>query len=386
MAGLTASIKLLGDTSGDAVTAAPVITDVSVSDTVGITPGLEFIRAVPVTMAETAGLAGTVIGSYGQVIAEHLAITLSQSTTGAYHISASDAVSLVEQLFPGIPQTVTETIAIAATQQVQMATTIIEQLNLQPTLTPLFHYYKAINESVQLADTLATFFGASLAEGIGIGSTLTPIGAFAGAVSEGIGLSGTITPQWILHATISDSLVLDDNNILNMIYKPVVTEGIQISAAYIAPDGSITTWAMNTRSGAVTEYDNYAFNSFAKLDDTYLGATDAGLYELLGDDDDGTDIVATIKSGFSQWAGSRFMMFKGIYLGVRGEGDFVLKLITGDDKTFVYGVSPRNQRTTKVHHGKGLRARYWAFELISTGQDFDLDTIEFVPLVADRRV
>jgi hypothetical protein len=36
--------------------------------------------------------------------------------------------------------------------------------------------------------------------------------------------------------------------------------------------------------------------------------------------------------------------------------------------------------------GKGLRSRYFAFELVSTGQDFDLDTLEFIPLVADRRV
>ena len=43
-------------------------------------------------------------------------------------------------------------------------------------------------------------------------------------------------------------------------------------------------------------------------------------------------------------------------------------------------------KTTKVNMGKGLRARYFAYELISTGQDFDLDSVEFVPLVAQRRV
>jgi hypothetical protein len=79
-------------------------------------------------------------------------------------------------------------------------------------------------------------------------------------------------------------------------------------------------------------------------------------------------------------------MFKGMYLGVRGEGEWVIKLITGDGNTYNYAVSTRNQRTTKVHMGKGLRARYWAFDMISSGQDFDLDTIEFVPIAAQRRV
>jgi hypothetical protein len=136
----------------------------------------------------------------------------------------------------------------------------------------------------------------------------------------------------------------------------------------------------------VTEYSNYQFNSFAAMGSKYLGANENGLYELNGDDDDGEDIIAQIKSGFAQWAGARFTLFKGIYLGVRGEGDFVLRLTTGDGSTYNYGVSTRNMRSTKVHLGKGLRARYFAFELISTGQDFDLESIEFVPLIADRRV
>ena len=59
---------------------------------------------------------------------------------------------------------------------------------------------------------------------------------------------------------------------------------------------------------------------------------------------------------------------------------------TGDGKTYTYAVVGKDMQTTKVHMGKGLRARYFAFELISTGQDFDLDDIEFMPLVAQRRV
>jgi hypothetical protein len=96
--------------------------------------------------------------------------------------------------------------------------------------------------------------------------------------------------------------------------------------------------------------------------------------------------VAQIKSGFAQWAGTKLTGFKGAYLGVRGGGDYVLKLETGDGNTYIYAVSAKDMATTKITLGKGLRARYFAFELISTGQDFDLDTIEFVPLIAERRV
>jgi transketolase len=41
---------------------------------------------------------------------------------------------------------------------------------------------------------------------------------------------------------------------------------------------------------------------------------------------------------------------------------------------------------TKFEIGKGIRARYFSFELTSTGQEFDLDSIEFLPIVNQRRV
>jgi hypothetical protein len=175
--------------------------------------------------------------------------------------------------------------------------------------------------------------------------------------------------------------------VLSLLLKPTIAEGIEITAAYLSPgEGSFTTWAVNTRTGAISQYDNFVFNSFAQMGNVYLGASEDGLFELHGDTDAGTDIVSRIKSGFMQFNGSRFSSLRAAYLGVRGEGDFVLRLLTGDGKTYDYAVSTRDMRTTKVHMGKGHRARYFAFELISTGQDFDLDTIEFVPILANRRV
>jgi hypothetical protein len=71
---------------------------------------------------------------------------------------------------------------------------------------------------------------------------------------------------------------------------------------------------------------------------------------------------------------------------VAGAGDYVLRVLTRDGKTYNYRVTAADGRSVKINMGKGLRSRYFAFELVSTGQDFDLDTLEFIPLVADRRV
>ena len=63
-----------------------------------------------------------------------------------------------------------------------------------------------------------------------------------------------------------------------------------------------------------------------------------------------------------------------------------LKLHTGDGKTYAYKVNASSMRTTRVKFGKGLRSRYLSWELISEGADFDLDTVEFVPISSQRRV
>jgi hypothetical protein len=243
-----------------------------------------------------------------------------------------------------------------------------------------------VSEAVTIADALGRFFGAEVSDEINVAPLMGGYTSKDGQLSETIGLTEGVTPRLVLRVIATDTIGIEAEEALRMLFSPAIAEGIQLSAAYLSPDSSITTWAMNTRTAAVSEYQNYAFNSFARLGNKYIGANEDGLYELTGDDDAGTDIVATIRSGFAQWSGTHLGSFKAAYLAIRGEGSFVLRVVSGDGRTYNYSVTAESQKTVKVNMGKGLRARYFAFELVSTGQDFDLDTLEFIPLVADRRV
>ena len=130
-------------------------------------------------------------------------------------------------------------------------------------------------------------------------------------------------------------------------------------------------------------------NSFAQMGHHFLGASSTGLYQLDGPLDVGSAIVATVKSGSAQFSGSRYTAFDAVYLGCRvsdGANDWLLKLHTGDGQCYVYQFQPLNRRTTKIFVGKGLRARYFSWELVTAGENFDLDSIEFVPISSKRRV
>lgn len=365
-----------------------LLVDVSANlfDTIGMTVGLSVIKAVPGDLTDTVSIAQAETIARGILIAEGLGLLAETAQSAVYNLTLSDTASIEAGLTAGVPASISEIVGVTPALQAAHVIQVVEGLGLRPALDAAAIYGLTLNQTFGLADSLAQFVGGEISETISLAPVLAGVKAAPETISETVGIAEAVAPTLLLRVEVEDTISIEPDQALSMMFSGVISEGVEITAAYLAPGDTFTTWAMNTRTGAVTEYSNYAFNSFAKLGNWYVGASSSGLYELVGDNDAGTDIVAEIKSGFMQWAGSRFSLFKGVYIATRGEGDFVLKLITGEGSTYHYSVTTRDMRTTKVHLGKGLRSRYFAFELISAGQNFDLDTIEFVPLVADRRV
>lgn len=286
----------------------------------------------------------------------------------------------------GWPRTLTEGLGLDPDLTVAVVWRVIEGLDLASVLDPKAKYTHTLTEGLGLTYSLANFFAGAIVEGLAFSPAVTPVMNFPLTLTEGLGASATVTPTLVFRITATEGLNLDDVDAIKMVFKPSLTEGLELSALYVAPDGSMTTWAINTRTGAVTEYTNYEFNSFAKFGNKYLAASSDGLYELLGNNDDGTNIIAKMKTGFAQFAGSHLCHFKAIYLGVRNGGTYYLRIETAEGTTTTYQLEAEDMKTTRIQVGKGLRARYFAFELETVdGQDFDLESIEFVPLVVQRR-
>lgn len=298
----------------------------------------------------------------------------------------AETVGLLADLTPGWPKTATDTLQIAPSLSVVMALSVLEGLGMLGPASAAMTYYPVFAETLRYSDLLTRFFGGDVSETIGVEPTLTVLPRLVRTAEETYTLSENATPILVIRVTLADELGIEDVDTPQAIFGLLVSEEAEITTAYVAPNGNVTTWAVNSRTGGVTEYQNYNFNSFAQLGHKYLGASSDGLFELNGDDDVGTDIIPKIRSGYAQFNGSRFSGFKAAYLGIRATGDLVFRLISGDGSTYVYAVKARDMETVKVQLGKGLRARYFAFELEGTGQDLDLETVELVPMVSTRRV
>ena len=341
-----------------------------------------------ITMAQT--VAATDAATYafhpGALINEVVALADAQPQKWNFPKTISESTRLAEALVVAFPVTLVDTPTLASAASVVRAVLVLERLRLIDPATTVGDFYVQLVDTLIAEDALRRFLGGAVVDTVGIAGTTSYAPILGKVLTDSVGVADTLTKKLIVRVTAPDGVNLDDDTTPHWIFKPVLTDGVEIAIGFLQPNGAFTTWAINTRTGAVTEYQNFEFNSFAQFGHKYLGTSSAGLYELNGDDDDGTDIIAHIKSGYMQLGGSKYSSFKAAYLGIRGNGDIILKLDTGDGNTYTYQTVIQDMQSTKVRLGKGLRARYFSFELISTGPDFDLDTIEFIPLVAQRRV
>lgn len=286
----------------------------------------------------------------------------------------------------GRPVTISQSMNVAQSLTTVLGALVAERLNLVETNSPKLTYKQTLLEYLSIHDGLAKFLSMALMETVNVAPTYVAIGNYKPVVSQSMNLAQTIAPKLIGIVSVPEHLTISDADVVKAIFKPVISETLSFDIGVVEPNGGFTTWVVNTRTGATTEYQNYAFNSFAQSGHHYLGASSTGLYVLDGADDDGTPTVATLRSGYAQFGGSRYSSFKAAYLGMRGNGDIYLKLEAGSGESYTYQVKLQTQETTKVRIGKGLRARYFAWEMVTTGQDFDLSDIEFVPMIAQRRV
>ena len=381
----TALAEALGITAVQAGQATWYVTLAQIAHLLEAVPVVGAARSVTENLSVTSVDAAQNV--YAPVVTDSTTVTPTQARWWSLRPTITQPTTLTDTARSGLGLRLTASATMSATLTAIRAIAVIEALGLGATLTSALRYGRTSSDTVTLGAALAQFFGATAADTLSVTATLTPAAQMVRAVTDTATLSATASiGKMVLRLDVDDTLTVTPAMALRWLFRPVATDDVVMAVTFVTPSGGVVTWAMNTGTAAVTEYTNFAYNSFAPWQATMLAASDTGLYTLLGATDHGTDIIAQIRSGFLQFAGSHYTSFKAAYLGMHATGTMFVKLITGDAKTYTYQVVVQDMQTTKVRLGKGLRARYFAFELTSTGQDFDLDTVEFVPLLAQRRV
>lgn len=351
------------------------------------TPPVTYRFGKAVTVTEGVVYAATLIAKVVVVVSDRIAFDLSATALWHANIQMNDQALFHDQVKHIISLILHEQIHLADSYVAQLTLQILDHLHLISAPHAAAQYQTGVGDTMTLGELLVAAYGLHLQDVIQAAAELTPLYHAVAACVENMLVEDTPTPKWILSGMVSEEINTTD--VLSTIVKfsAVVLDLIEVASDMAEPGGSMSTWQMNTRTGAVTNYGNYNFNSFARLGlQQYIGATSDGLYQLDGPDDDGEPIVGVIRGGYLKFGGTHLSRIKAAYIAQRGDGCYLLKIVTGPGDEYIYEANTRSMETAKFSMGKGQRATYFAFELMSTGQDFDIDTIEFVPIVVQRRV
>lgn len=376
-----------GTATATATAASGVQIPASASDTAVLRGTPTYTGGYAVTVASSAITSSTEIAALGVVITERIKAVLNQSVFWHAQITVSSEISIRDSIHRLINETLSDHAVMSTSWTLRVILQIIDQVIASAGYAAQAKYKPTMSETVSLSDALVAGFGAHLSDSIHVALTQTPLYMAIINAVETIAAAGTGEPKWLLSGVVLDDIEITDVTSPQMIFNSMILDLVRVGGSDVEPSGSLSVWQMNTRTAAVTEYDNYPFNSFARLGpQLYVGASEGGLFELDGDQDAGDPIIAAIRGGYLQFGGTHLSRIKAAYIAVRGAGEFILKIVTGADQEYIYSACAESMVSTKFAMGKGQRARYFAWELISTGQDFDLDTVEFVPIEMQRRV
>lgn len=246
-----------------------------------------------------------------------------------------------------------------------------------------------LTEAFALSTTLTGAYGKAVLEDIGLNDALAALSAFSHLVTDSFAMDDVPSSVGTMLITVGETVVLDDTLSISQTINGLINEGITFSVAITLDGETYLAWVMNTETYGVTNYENFRFNSMCGFNGVYYATDGTKIYRLDGQTDDGTAIDAEISLGASDFGSAFLKRMERAYLGLRADGQMVLKVITDEKAEDWYTLEsvPSALGESHVKIGKGLKARYWRLALRNKGgSDFTLDSLRLLPLKLSRRV
>lgn len=148
-------------------------------------------------------------------------------------------------------------------------------------------------------------------------------------------------------------------------------------------------YVMNVETDALTEYQAFGYNSFANINGRYFAASPKGIFELVGTDDNGVAIDATVILKNDNFDDSRMSRMIGAYISVDSSDDMHLG-VTVNGNTYQYQVPANGERglvSRRIDTVKGEKAVYWQVSVSNVGgADFSISSIEPLVKKLGRRI
>lgn len=226
------------------------------------------------------------------------------------------------------------------------------------------------------------------------GTIAIPLVEVSGNIYAGLLAAGDITLPALTvssdDATVSTEATGDITLPLLSVYAEIPEVVVLVEADGTSTSLSGFALVMNLEGEGVTEYTNFAFNSFAYFNGHYIAANGSGIYELTGDNDAGDDIDAVFRTPQEDANVPHLKRPEDVYIGAKSDDDLAVSVLV--DGNVTYEASNLAGKTTgivtrKSKVGKGAKSRYWAVQVENVnGCDFVVETMELNMKAVTRKV
>ena len=228
--------------------------------------------------------------------------------------------------------------------------------------------------------------------------------ASQGQGTSGVDAGSLLTAQLIAHAVVSGA-ISSNADLIAFLDAAINTraglfENTQGPGGNPTPPSMVDThdgtgdyddghyvWVTNVKTGAVSRYTHYGFQSFAQIGGHYFGVSVDGVYLLEGDKDGDDAVHARIGTGLLGLGSKELKHVSAVYLDVASTGVMSVRVSAGDQQ-YTYKARGANARNAqqRVDVGRGLRANFYGFEVFNDGADFELDGLDANATKSARRI
>lgn len=251
-----------------------------------------------------------------------------------------------------------------------------------------------VSDGIVFLATTGGLTKAEITDTVVLGAAVETIYAYVARALERVLMRSAATGTQIMVAVVREQVLMGASLTHQAELTMVLRDAVGFVATLSFDDGEYIAWVLNVESKGLSSYTNFPHNSFANIGGRWAGATSQGLEWLDGDDDNGEDIHAFIRSGLHAF-GTR--LNKGMpeaFIGYASDGTLLLKMVvvdeeSGDKHAAIYRLPARgaaNIRANRFKVGRGLESVDWAFEIHNVdGAAFDLASVQFRPVILTRR-
>jgi len=322
---------------------------------------------------------------------DNLTIRDSIFISQTHNVFIKDIYKLAEAMYVVQEESVLENYILSETQlgYVTRINHLLDIFVLPHAINSHLSAYELLISALALQDYISAAVYKSLEDVVLYTEAFSNHVEFHSKLIDEILFAGSVRNNYTLTLLITDSIKCSEyTNTAAQIHALMEENFIFFSGVKFDADDEYIVYTLNTQSKGISEYTNYGFNSFSYP----LAASNEGIYQLdSSDTDDGKNIEASIKTGIYDFGTSLKKQVPYAYLGITDRGRVLLKTVTnnfGIKKERWYEVNSYNDvvDTTRVQMGKGVKAKYWQFELSNIeGETFSLESMEVLPLVLQRR-